>query len=291
MRVTPRIKMPVKNFWLSLACFLFWKGVFMDKEFIKLMITPASKDDSRLIQEGDFIDSDLVNILCSAPISYMKNAFAPIRKQSSRDMVPYKLELYCPKCGSVFVRSFSKTKIMDALRIINLSRNGIEYDRKDDSYKLIWCDKCIEIEQHKRDQENKESYDLYIKRQTEKLDCYIDSYVNPNNSFKKELNGRDRELSIMDDSCLYFELAGEKIRDAVRSLSYSDFLKTPYWDGVRNYKLRRSGYKCELCSSNKSLNVHHKTYENHGLEHLSSIANKDLIVLCKDCHYKFHDKL
>lgn len=27
------------------------------------------------------------------------------------------------------------------------------------------------------------------------------------------------------------------------------------------------------------------------LEHLRSIANKDLIVLCKDCHYKFHDKL
>ena len=25
---TPRIKTPAKNFWLSLACFLFWKGVF-----------------------------------------------------------------------------------------------------------------------------------------------------------------------------------------------------------------------------------------------------------------------
>lgn len=46
----------------------------MDKDFIKFMITPISKDDDRLIQEGDFIGSDLVNILCSAPISYMKNA-------------------------------------------------------------------------------------------------------------------------------------------------------------------------------------------------------------------------
>ena len=83
----------------------------------------------------------------------------------------------------------------------------------------------------------------------------------------------------------------KKIQDAVRSLSYSDFLQTPYWDGVRNYKLRKSGYKCELCGKSGILNVHHKTYENHGLEHLRSIANKDLIVLCKDCHYKFHDKL
>lgn len=264
----------------------------MDKDFIKFMITPISKDDDRLIQEGDFIDSDLVNILCSAPISYMKNAFAPIRKQSSKDIIPYKLELRCPKCGSVFVRNFSKTKLMDALRIINLSKNAMEYDRKNDSYKLTWCDKCIEIEQYKRDQDNKKSHDLYIKSQKEKLDCYINSYINPNNSFKKGLNGRDRERSIMDDFCFCLEQeADKKIQDAVRSLSYSDFLQTPYWDGVRNYKLRKSGYKCELCGKSGILNVHHKTYENHGLEHLRSIANKDLIVLCKDCHYKFHDKL
>lgn len=265
----------------------------MDKDFIKFMITPVSKDDNRLIQEGDFINSDLVNILCSAPISYMKNAFAPIRKQSSRNIAPYKLELRCPKCGEVFIRNLSKSRLMETLRIINLSRREEEPESESNSYKLLWCDKCTKIENDKRNREEEQKHDLYLKRCEEKLNHYINSYINPNYSFKKELNSRDKErIIMMDNFCFYPEQqADEKIQEVVRSLSYSDFLKTPYWDGVRNYKLRRSGYKCELCSSNKTLNVHHKTYENHGLEHLRSIANKDLIVLCKDCHYKFHDKL
>ena len=37
----------------------------MDKEFIKLAISPPNKNDRRLIMHGDFIDSELVDILCS----------------------------------------------------------------------------------------------------------------------------------------------------------------------------------------------------------------------------------
>jgi len=47
------------------------------------------------------------------------------------------------------------------------------------------------------------------------------------------------------------------------------------------------GGKCELCGKKKNLHVHHTTYENHGLEH---IHLNDLMVLCKICHAKFHDK-
>ena len=83
----------------------------------------------------------------------------------------------------------------------------------------------------------------------------------------------------------------DKVQIAVKKMSYKDFLQTPYWDGVRNYKLKQSGYCCELCKSRGILNIHHKNYENHGLEHIESIADKDLIVLCKSCHEKFHDKL
>lgn len=81
------------------------------------------------------------------------------------------------------------------------------------------------------------------------------------------------------------------IKEKVNELTYNDFLKTTYWKGIKEYKLNKANHKCALCNSKKNLNVHHKTYERHGLEHLYEVADEDLIVLCKDCHAKFHDKL
>ena len=71
-------------------------------------------------------------------------------------------------------------------------------------------------------------------------------------------------------------------------LPYDDFLRSSFWRIVREYVLARARHRCELCSSKKNLNVHHKTYKHHGLEH---IHTEDLIALCKRCHAKFHDKL
>lgn len=77
------------------------------------------------------------------------------------------------------------------------------------------------------------------------------------------------------------------IKERVINMPYKDFLNTLYWDLVRTIKKENVNYKCELCNCNHNLAVHHKTYENHGDEyhHL-----EDLIVLCSDCHAKFHDK-
>lgn len=81
--------------------------------------------------------------------------------------------------------------------------------------------------------------------------------------------------------------------DARRSrmkMKYEDYLKTDYWKFCRQAKLEESDCTCGLCNhqdnTSKTLQVHHKTYENRGNERL-----EDLIVLCEDCHAKFHDKL
>lgn len=73
-----------------------------------------------------------------------------------------------------------------------------------------------------------------------------------------------------------------------KSLPYKDFLRTRYWNIVRSVKKEQAEFKCMICNSSVNLNVHHKTYVNHGNEifHLD-----DLVVLCADCHAKFHDKL
>lgn len=70
----------------------------------------------------------------------------------------------------------------------------------------------------------------------------------------------------------------------LKSLPYKEYLKTDHWQSLRREALLLSGRSCALCpSKNQQLHVHHKTYVNKGQE-----PQKDLIVLCKDCHKKFH---
>ena len=71
-------------------------------------------------------------------------------------------------------------------------------------------------------------------------------------------------------------------------MPYREFLQTDYWQIVRNYVIYKRGARCELCNYGDSLNVHHRTYEKHGEEHLHL---ETLMILCQPCHAKFHDKL
>lgn len=67
---------------------------------------------------------------------------------------------------------------------------------------------------------------------------------------------------------------------------YPAYLLSDHWIGVRDMMRKRAGHRCQLCNSGKAIQVHHRTYERLGEE-----LPRDLIVLCADCHGKFHDKL
>lgn len=71
-------------------------------------------------------------------------------------------------------------------------------------------------------------------------------------------------------------------------MDYKEYLKTEHWQEVRELKLQSVNYKCQICNSNKELNIHHRSYENLYDEqnHL-----EDLTVLCKECHGLYHDRL
>ena len=72
----------------------------------------------------------------------------------------------------------------------------------------------------------------------------------------------------------------------LRKMPYREYLQTPEWRSRREQMVQEVGYRCQLCNrSGKTLHVHHRTYERRGDE-----ANKDLIVLCADCHKRFHDE-
>lgn len=73
----------------------------------------------------------------------------------------------------------------------------------------------------------------------------------------------------------------------LKEMDYKDYLQTPEWNATRKKMFRRADYQCQLCNANKTtLNVHHKTYDRLGAENYD-----DLIVLCENCHAKFHDKV
>lgn len=76
-----------------------------------------------------------------------------------------------------------------------------------------------------------------------------------------------------------------KSKNKEKITSYKDYLKSEHWIKIST-ELKDRIKKCQLCSSTKNLNVHHNTYKNLGHE-----EPEDLIVLCNECHKKFHNIL
>lgn len=71
----------------------------------------------------------------------------------------------------------------------------------------------------------------------------------------------------------------------LRTMPYADYLRTPEWQDARRAALKRAAFACQLCNaSGIELNVHHRTYERRGNEYA-----RDLIVLCRPCHARFHE--
>jgi 5-methylcytosine-specific restriction endonuclease McrA len=251
----------------------------MDKEYIKTIISSKNEKDDRLIKENDLIDAELVKIFCSTKRADVARAFYSYENQTNPPRA-YRVEVICPNCGKKNIKALSKTRTLDMI------------NRGDTSENML-CEKCkaekeakIEAEKERRSAEYEKRNALEKRQRTRK---YLREYLDPNCSFKPEVKPYEKIKTIM----VYggHDLDGEVIKRFVSLMSYSEFLQTPYWDGVRNYKLKKEGYRCQLCGKKSVLNVHHKTYEHHGEEHIRSIADEDLVVLCKDCHEKFHSKL
>jgi len=63
---------------------------------------------------------------------------------------------------------------------------------------------------------------------------------------------------------------------------YTEYMRSVEWQAQRQAAITRSGGRCQLCNSDSSLQVHHRTYERLGNE-----APDDLTVLCGGCHEWF----
>lgn len=71
----------------------------------------------------------------------------------------------------------------------------------------------------------------------------------------------------------------------LKTMPYSEYLKTDHWKSISLETKKRANYKCQLCGKKGLLHVHHNDYTRRGEE-----IPSDLIALCKTCHAGFHKK-
>lgn len=106
---------------------------------------------------------------------------------------------------------------------------------------------------------------------------------------------KDRIKKINDVRLLIEELYGKKKRKSKKKTKrskkevsdfkklYLEYLKSDEWIQIRIDLYEQRGYKCERCSNTKSIQVHHKHYDN-----LFNEEPKDLELLCARCHMDEH---
>ena len=244
----------------------------MDIEYIKEKIYHT--DEKRKIQPGEYLSADVINILRDGNTNDRTACFAPTDIGNPKEPCLFDCEINCSTCNTLTIRSITKTALFDYLK----------------NRKPILCNSCMDsqIRKNQEDKENLKEVQQNRKNQIIKnTDMYIESYLTPNLKWDKELPLYAREQLIINRNDVDYN----KVTQAIKSMSYKDFLSTLYWEIISAYKKYKENYKCALCGNNKNLATHHKTYDRHGREHEYIVFKEDLIVLCKDCHSKFHDKL
>jgi len=94
----------------------------------------------------------------------------------------------------------------------------------------------------------------------------------------------DRSLKV--DEWLKTNKKKIDVKAAIKKMPYKKYIVSKAWKERRQLLLEAHGTKCELCGHDhhKAKHVHHNNYKTRGEE-----KDTDLMVLCPDCHNKFHE--
>ena len=106
---------------------------------------------------------------------------------------------------------------------------------------------------------------------------FYDFIITPNAKWPLDISLAEQLQKISD--CLY-------ITENMRSIPYKTFLKTPYWETVSQYLLRRMSTECALCAdSTEPVKLFRKAAFGYGREY-SPHDYGDFIGLCPKCYEK-----
>lgn len=76
--------------------------------------------------------------------------------------------------------------------------------------------------------------------------------------------------------------ASKKAADKRRK-RYNEYLQSEEWAQLKIDLFNHRGKKCEKCSSEEEIHVHHLHYRN-----IFNEEPEDLVILCKKCHFAEH---
>ena len=243
----------------------------IDIEFIRRKIYKPDENEFK-IMPGDEIPLEVMNILKDGHYKDREECFGP-----GDPKTPCIVHLNCTQCNTETTAMLSKTSTLNYLR-------GV---------KQVLCEDCDQKEKEKAEKEQTEAQELrkiadetYQARYDANTKRIIEQYVN------KTVDGFLSQAELIDiwKDIDRSSFDNDEVAAAIKTLPYKTFLQTPYWKAVTYETKRRSGFMCCICDSKNSLSTHHKTYDGHGYEH-TYYGMRELIVLCQNCHDKFHDKL
>lgn len=131
----------------------------------------------------------------------------------------------------------------------------------------------------------------FLKRLTAAEKTFINNYLTVGRH-KKRIEKISSLLLEMQNQVVDWNNIAQYIQ---MELTYEEFLLTEYWLIISQYMKIKSNFTCTDCGKKfkifSQLNVHHKSYERHGWEHLEEVQNEDLVVCCESCHKKRHEIL
>lgn len=279
----------------------------MELEYLKA-ITYQDSNDQRLIQTSDAIDEETFNFLVPLKTADFERCFA--KPKDSCDKHSHSISFRCvnngeccngfvshENCSKLKINRITKDMRIYKSKVENAKENGNDINIEDIPDTLL-CSDCLAIKRsfvelnEQLAKERKEEDEKCIEEHAaEWIEQEKTLTLNPNRQFNSKLSAREKFDFIQPPK----DSTGEHERlleEAVRSMKYRDFLQTPYWNACACRRRQMAGYACELCGATRvPLQVHHKTYEHHGMEHIERILRKDTVVLCETCHAKFHNKL
>lgn len=132
----------------------------------------------------------------------------------------------------------------------------------------------------------------YIGQKAYRNDTFTPALTSKNEAYDRiksiieSIIDEHKDAQIERRTFIGFDSQYNKVLNGLKTMPYSDYLNTGHWKHFREEAIKAAHNKCQLCNSeDKTFNIHHRTYDNRGRETFS-----DVIVLCKDCHAKFHGK-
>lgn len=219
-------------------------------------------EDKGYIENGDYIPFNIIELFSHYKADKVKKLF--VGNPDKHTINKFSCELKCKRCGNLFVKVLSKNAFLDYLK----------------GKGLVLCDDCKneKIEEDKKKRAEDEI--LFHKMKEDGTQTYINNFLDPEKSWKK---GVKTYQKINDISRAIVDW--DVIKDYIKSMDYYDFLLTPYWKAISEKVRKNAGFKCQICNSSENLNVHHRTYYNHGdeIHHM-----EDLTCICDNCHEKYH---